>query len=312
MNGEHLQISEIALFRKGSLSREEIRQASRHLLTCSDCRDLLPKPSREEFLRSLFVEQDSTSEKLGSASSHGDGPFSFFNGFRQTLQPIAVVALLMILTGGLSFLIFLEPSAPTDGNLIASVENSPSSESDQILPAPGTDIYLPPDSDRMGGSKQETGLTKQGQAIKAEKPKGKPSKLSKLSNSIETQTRSVDGPCGFKEPMHFETSSSDDGIRLTWGKVTDASKYSVYISDLEEKLVDQFETDKNTFYVSKAKFERGTVYKWRLVITLNSGETIVGDAQNFSLNGPNENKDTQRNFQPHRRKSKNIRCTEKN
>ncbi|MGB7070574.1 MAG: hypothetical protein WBD22_13855 [Pyrinomonadaceae bacterium] len=312
MNGEHLHISEIALFRKGPFSREEVREATRHLLICRDCRDLLPKPSPQEFLKSISIEQDNNSEKLKSSFSHSGGFFSSLGGFRPMLQPIAAVALLMIVTAGLSFMILLEPSASTDENLVASVNDNQLTGSDQILPVPGHEIYQPSNSDRIGDPKSEAGLTNRRQAIKTEKPKGKPLQVPASSTRVETQTRSVDGPCGFNESISLETSVSDDGIRLTWNKVTHAAKYSVYISDLEEKLVDQFETDDETSYVSGAKFERDIVYKWRLIITLKSGETIIGDSQNFSLNGPNGNINTQRKFQLPRQKSMNIRCTEKN
>lgn len=312
MNGEHLHISEIALFRNGPLSREEVREATRHLLACRDCRDLLPKPSPEEFLKSILIEQDNNSEKLKSSFSQSRGFLSFLDGFRPTLQPIAVVALLMIVTAGLSFLILLEPTSSTDENLVASVKDNQLTGSDLILPVPGHEIYQPSNSDRIGDPKPDAGLTNRRQAIKTEKPKGKPLQVPASSTRVETQTRSVDGPCGFNESISLETSVSDDGIRLTWNKVTHAAKYRVYISDLEEKLVDQFETDDETSYVSGAKFERDIIYKWRLIITLKSGETVVGDSQKFLVNKMNGNKNTQRNSRLHRGGSMYIRCTEKN
>ncbi|MFN0140733.1 MAG: hypothetical protein ACKVQW_11700 [Pyrinomonadaceae bacterium] len=122
----------------------------------------------------------------------------------------------------------------------------------------------------------------------------------------------MEGPCDFNESISLGTSVSDDGIRLTWNKVTHAAKYSVYISDLEEKLIDRFETDDETSYVSGAKYERDVVYKWRLIITLKSGETVVGDSQKFSLNEMNGNKNIQRNFRLNRRSEMNIRCSERN
>lgn len=310
MNGEHLHISEIALFRNGPLSREEVREATRHLLICRDCRDLLPKPSPEEFLKSVLIEQDNNSEKLKSSFSHGGGFFSFLNGFRPTLQPIAVVALLVMVTVGLSFMILLEPPASTDENLFASVKDNQLTGSDQILPVPGHDIYQPLTSDRIDEPKPDVELTKRRQAIKTEKPKGKRLQVPASSTRVETPTRSADGPCGFNESISIDTSVSDDGIRLTWNKVTHAAKYSIYISDLEEKLVDQFESDDENSYVSGAKFERDIVYKWRLIITLKSGETLVGDSHKFSLNELNWNKSLQRNSP--RRSAINIRCSEKN
>ncbi len=312
MNGEHLHISEIALFRNGPLSREEEREATRHLLTCRDCRDLLPKPSRQEFLNSVLLEQDNTPEKLRSSSSHNGGFFSFLDGFRPLLQPIAAVALLMIVTAGLSFLILLEPSGSTDENLVALVEDNQPTGSDQILPVPGHDIYQPSISDRISDPKLDAESANGRKAIKTEKSKGKPRQAPKSNVQVETQTRSVDEPCRSNESVSLETSVSDDGIRLTWKSVANAAKYSVYISDLEERLVDRFETDDETSYLSKAQFERDVVYKWRLIITLKSGETIVGDSQNFSLNEVNGDKNTQRNSRLQRGSEMKIRCPEKN
>ena len=126
------------------------------------------------------------------------------------------------------------------------------------------------------------------------------------------ETRGNENPCSGGATINVESKSDGNGVFLKWNAVKGAQSYAVYISDLEEKLVDRFETDDGTSYTSRANFERSIVYKWRLIITLKSGETVVGDSQKFSLSELNSNKDSQKNSRFHKRSAMNIRCSEKN
>jgi len=311
MNGEHLQISEIALFRNRTLSREEVREASRHLLICSDCRDLLPNPSRKEFLESVFIEQDDRTDQLASAYGHRYGFFSFLDGFRQVLSPVAGVAILIVVTAGLSFLIFLRPSGSTEENLVVSIPKDHLNRSDLNLPVPGNDIYQPSNSDPISDPMPSPALKNRKQALNVERPKRNPLQMTRRNGPVEVETRGVKGPCESNKPIMLETSVSDEGIRMTWDKVADAAKYDVYISDPDERLVDQFESDRETSYVSKANFEQDIVYKWRLIITLKSGETIVADSQQFRTHESNGNNHIEKKVRLHGRSLMNTRCVEK-
>lgn len=311
MNGEHLQISDIALFRNETLSREEVREVSRHLLLCSDCRDLLPNPSSQKFMESVFLEQDDRSDRIASSVGHRDGFFSFLDGFRQVLSPVAGVAILILVTAGLSFLIFLRPSVSTEENLVASVPKDHLNRSDLNLPVQGHDNSQPSNSEQNGTSEPVSALKNRKQNINGGKPKGQPLTVTRSTVPVEATTRGTKEPCDSNESITLETAGSDDGIRLTWGKVADAAKYSVYISDLDERLVDQFESDRETFYVSKANFGQDIVYKWRLIITLKSGETIVADSQQFRPHESNRNNHIGRKVRLHGRSPMNTRCVEK-
>ncbi|MFZ1701021.1 MAG: hypothetical protein WBO10_03955 [Pyrinomonadaceae bacterium] len=289
-----------------------MREASRHLLICGDCRDLLPNPSRKEFLESVFLEQDDRSDRLAASFGRRDGFFSSLDGFRQVLSPIAGVAILILVTAGLSFLILLGPSSSTDENLVASVVDNLPNNSDQILQVPDHDISqtFNTNSDQNGNSEPVSALKNKKQNINGGKPKGQPLKVTRSTVPVEIATRGAKEPCDSNESITLETAVSDDGIRLTWGKVAMAAKYSVYISDLDERLVDLFESDRETSYVSKANFDRDIVYKWRLVVTLNTGETVVGASMNFTPGELNGRKRNQRSTRLQKGGSTNLRCVE--
>jgi hypothetical protein len=126
------------------------------------------------------------------------------------------------------------------------------------------------------------------------------------------ETRGNENPCSGGATINVESRSDGKGVFLKWNAVKGAQSYAVYISDLEEKLVDRFETDNGTSYTSRAIFERSVVYKWRLIIILKSGETVVGDSQKLLLDELKLNKNSQRSSRTHTRSEMNIRCSEKN
>ncbi|MEQ1604693.1 MAG: hypothetical protein ABL999_07470 [Pyrinomonadaceae bacterium] len=155
------------------------------------------------------------------------------------------------------------------------------------------------DSDRRRSSRKNDERTIVG--VAARKPKVR-----------NAETRGNENPCSGGATINVESKSDEKGVFLKWNAVKGAQSYAVYISDLEEKLVDRFETDKGTSYTSRANFERSIVYKWRLIITLKSGETVVGDSQKLLLDEPKWNKNSQRSTRTHTRSEMNIRCSEKN
>jgi hypothetical protein len=91
---------------------------------------------------------------------------------------------------------------------------------------------------------------------------------------------------------------------LKWEKVPKAVKYHLYISDDEEILVDEYESSHQTSYVLKKILDKGKVYKWKVVIELENGRTMIGVSQKF----------TSTDFQPGqkgtvKRLSTEIRCS---
>lgn len=80
--------------------------------------------------------------------------------------------------------------------------------------------------------------------------------------------------------MELGTNKSD--LVLRWKRVPRAAKYHLYISDDNEVLVNEFETDRDTSYVIKKPLGSAKSYKWKIVITLESGQKLYTEAQDFT------------------------------
>ena len=75
----------------------------------------------------------------------------------------------------------------------------------------------------------------------------------------------------------------DKTIVLKWKEVPNAAKYHLYVSDDEEILVDEFETERETSYVLKKSLEWQKTYQWKVIVTLENGNTVVGDSREFTF-----------------------------
>lgn len=312
MNGEHLQVSHITLFRKGSLSREALRQASRHLLTCRDCRDLLPKPSLKEFLDSIFIERDNSVFTDDAVESLGKKLISLLSSFRPMLRPVFAALLFIAITGGLSLWFLSNPNNSTNANLVASIDSSELDRNDGVPPLLKHETDQPTRKSPPSGTSRSPISTNQRAATKSSVLRSGLPQKSKVNAPVNSETRNLDVRCGPIDSIGLDTVAFDDGVKLVWSNVPKAARYAIYISDLNEKLVDHFETENETSYVSKARFEQDVVYKWRLVVTLQSGETISSGSQRFSLNDSGEINSDKRKLRLQKRGSPNLRCTEKN
>ena len=312
MNGEHLQISEISHFRKGTLSREDMRLTSRHLLECLSCRELLPKPTSSEFLDSIFIERDNIAFTDDAEESLGKKFPSLLGSLRPMLRPAFAALLFIAITGGLSLWFLSNPNNSTSANLVASIDSSGLNGRDRIPGLPPLDSDQPTHARPPNRPNRSSVSTTQKLESKRSIPKSGRSQKSKLNTPVESETRNLDNPCGSVESRGLDTVGFDEGVKLIWSNVPKAARYAIYISDLNEKLVDHFETETETSYVSKVRFEQDVVYKWRLVVTLQSGETISSGSQRFSLNDSGEINSDKRNLRLQKRSSPNLRCTEKN
>ena len=142
--------------------------------------------------------------------------------------------------------------------------------------------------------------------------------------SLKTQVKSADeaekanisstrgGPsvlpkCAVAVTVEMATDSKGEAVTLKWKKVPNAAKYHLYISDDDEILIDEYETEQDTSYVLKKPLDPVKIYQWKVVITLEDGSTVIGDSQKFTI----------KNFQPNQKKSErkeksNIRCSQQN
>ena len=306
MNQDHLSAAEVAMFRGDNFSSRSI-EIGRHLLACKECRAKLPSVTPQEFRDCVLGADIPRLDE--SEQEYRFFVFPILSFARVT----AFAGFAILLVAGIYFVGTdrfgsFETSVVKNEEYAAAGELSPVVETTTTAPTPLIEKeQLPikrvivPNRD----SRPKPPLTKTDQR----KVAGVPASGPKLQNA---ETRGRENPCSGGATINVESKSDGKGVFLKWNAVKGAQSYAVYISDLEEKLVDRFETDNGTSYTSRANFERSIVYKWRLIITLKSGETVVGDSQKLLLDEPKWNKNSQRSSRTHTRSEMNIRCSEKN
>ncbi|NJM52122.1 MAG: hypothetical protein HC846_01255 [Blastocatellia bacterium] len=77
-------------------------------------------------------------------------------------------------------------------------------------------------------------------------------------------------------------------------------KYHLYISDDDEILIDEYETETETTFVLNKKLDQLKTYKWKIIITLENGQTIPGPSNKFTV----------KDFQTKQMKSEKTRNTD--
>ncbi len=306
MNQDHLSSAEVAVFRENSFSSRSL-EIGRHLLVCKECRAKLPSVTPQEF-RNCLLDAD-------FEQPYGSEPKRLFFDFPivSFTRAAAFAGLAVVLVAGIYF-VGVYRSSTLETTVAKNEEYAPGGELNSVVettaisPTPLIEKEQLPiksvirpdnDSDRRRSFKKNDQRTIIG--VAAREPKVR-----------NAETRGNENPCSDGATINVESKSDGNAVFLKWNAVKGAQSYAVYISDLEEKLVDQFETDNGTSYTSRANFERSVVYKWRLIITLKSGKTVVGDSQKLLLNEPKWNKNSQRSSRTHTRSEMNIRCSEKN
>ena len=116
-------------------------------------------------------------------------------------------------------------------------------------------------------------------------------------------TRGSTTPCAVGRTIEMELGSSKTDLVLRWKRVPKAAKYHLFVSDDNEILIDEFETDQDTSYVLKKPLDPSKAYKWKIVITLENGQKLYADAQKFTAN------DFVSSFSGYRTKARsNTRC----
>jgi len=102
-------------------------------------------------------------------------------------------------------------------------------------------------------------------------------------NKVFSATRGVSSKCSENRKVEIELSISKENLVFKWKKVPGAAKYHLYISDDDEILIDEFETESETTFVLNKKLDPLKTYKWKIIITLENGQTIPGPSNKFTV-----------------------------
>ncbi|MGH9947090.1 MAG: hypothetical protein ACRD6X_07830 [Pyrinomonadaceae bacterium] len=200
----------------------------------------------------------------------------------------AVAGLLILATVGFSLLILVPQFTPTNNEVAAAGDGAETYSSNAV--ALSSDE---PDRRTGSGTEEENRIKERHsnrppENIDRMSSRGRDRKLlgsSERSPSkrvlADSQTRGSIKPCSESASVVVELGGTETGVRLSWQKVAGALAYTAYLSDLDERLIDQFETGEAMSRSITSNLGPDTTYKWTLIVDLKNGKRIQVTTRNF-------------------------------
>jgi hypothetical protein len=96
-------------------------------------------------------------------------------------------------------------------------------------------------------------------------------------------TRGVSNRCVENNSVELEFLANKEDFVFKWKAFPKATKYQLYISDDDEILIEEFETANETTFILKKALDPLKTYKWRIIVTLENGQQVVGSSQKFTM-----------------------------
>lgn len=292
-NFKHLTKIELLKFSNGSLKTNESNEVGRHLLNCADCRERLPMPSVERFWSAIMTEREIEDDNYSEKSDYSLlSELSFIPRFfkQQNGWALSCCALFLLLC--FSALLWLnKDDSAREISQTFEIENL-APDINQDFPITVHNSKQESDSLARGANSVVTVPTPKMPQINSAKTNLKSSAEKDLNSSFDdknstnksiSSTRGILPKCENRQDFETETVSNNEKIILKWKKIPNAAKYHLFVSDENEILVEEFESTEATSYALKNPLDSGKVYRWKIVVTLKNGETVVGEAQEITV-----------------------------
>ena len=306
---EHLTSNQIAAFGAGALALTDSRTVGGHLIQCAECRSLLPVPDPARVWTAVSRERDfgESSQTLSSSSSRESYAKTLIGFFDKRNRLAWAGGLLAIVVSFAALLIF---SSSNERGVETDVARSFEFESPGLVPVPdhGLPNELNPGSSEIDSDGKETKAvstnlkSRDTRSKSAERSIPTNSRTSNGMNRNISSTRGAITPCTIWKTIEVELRTNKTDLVLRWKRVPKAAKYHLYISDDNEVLVDEFETDQETSYVLKKQLDPTKSYKWKIVVTLEDGQKLFVDAPKFTA------RDFRSSLSEYKKSKSNTRC----
>lgn len=282
MNQNHLSAAEVAIFREESLSSRSI-EIGRHLLICKECRAKLPSVTTQEF-RNCVLDPEVLNDAKETFTSR---LLLYVRLPRLSVARAGVFAGFAILLLAGLYLVRVQSGSMDSEPMLAKNQTAPV-QSESAPPASRSVIDPPSAASQHPISnepekKDEYSERRQAPKRIIQTPGRKP--VAKAPAIQTTETRGDENPCSGGATVSLESNTNGKEIFLKWNPVKGATSYDIYISDLDENLIDHFESDSQTQYRSTVELEPERTYRWKLIITLGNGNKIVGPPQTLNPGG---------------------------
>lgn len=324
MNGsEHLTENQLNdYFGNHALEAEAKHRIGRHLLQCDFCLKRLPQPTIEQFWTALMTEDDAEDSR-----DEGTTLAARLNSILQSLKHPKVFALS---AAALAILIFFSAFI-----WLGAAKSFQADEVAGNFESAAQPIFSQTDGEQMNsplavpavksGDSTSPAITENKTARQKPLATNKTSKsdlkkashndlnetVAKTANSEKTSISSIRGGTSALPvcdgEVEMTTGTNGEAVTLKWKKVPKAAKYHLYVSDEDEILVDEYETEREVSYALKKPLDPAKTYRWKVVVTLEDGNTVIGDSQKFTL----KNLESNRN-KSERRKKSDVRCLQQN
>jgi hypothetical protein len=274
---EHLNSSQIAGYYSGNLAKGESSEVGRHLLRCYVCRGRLPVPALDEFWGAVNTEH----EKSSSASRQ-----PFYRPYVEVLGNYRRLA-----WGSMAFLVLLSISLfilfgiSRQGTGEREIAKSFDTENPNItLGHGGTgELSISPPSPTTTLDKDRPLPAQRGDVLtNPQKKQVNVTPGNTNRNLAISPTRGPGSKCADEAVLEMELESIGTGLLLKWRKFPNAAKYHIYVSDDDEILIDEFETVKDTSYVLNRPLDPNKSYRWKIIVTLENGQTVSADSRRFT------------------------------
>lgn len=305
-NSQHLRKNQILAYADNSLPEVDSKEIGRHLLNCEICRKSLPIPTVEQFWSAIMTDSEgddkSANKKNVEVSSIISG-FSSSVNFNSNLIWSGATLIILI---SFSFLIWFSVSN-SYREVAGVINNEVTLEEKPLLPASTSAVKVPTplDSNRVV-------IAPTSKQPKTDAPKQMPprnnviqkSEIKELNKKDKiSEIRGVSTNCNEDKGVELEFSTNKENFVFKWKKVPNAAKYHLYISDDQEILIDEYETERETTFILKKPLDPLKSYKWKIIVTLENGKTLLSSSQKFTI------KNFQ-NFQVKSQKQKksDVRC----
>lgn len=306
-DSRHLTKEEILAYADDLLPHQELYKIGRHLIECADCRRQLPPPTIEQFRSAIMTEWE-PNENLADVSSGRDVASSFSSIWKlPSVWALGGAALIVLV---IFTLLFLPGTKNSSGEIVRSIDHETKTELNLPAPVKAPDIdnpfssgnpnkTSPPAADARAS---KTDLTPAKSLPKKERTQ-EPERKGGQNRGQISSTRGAVADCSEEKNLDLEYSAEKEDLVFKWKKVPKAAKYHLYISDDDEILIDEFETSGETSFVLRKPLDPEKTYKWKIIITLENGETVVGPSSKFTV------KDFQSSrLKPEKNKTVGIRC----
>ncbi len=305
---KHLTPDEILAYADDSLPHQELYEIGRHLIECEDCRRLLPPPTVEQFRSAIMTEWEPNENK-----ENADTGFSVSSNLSSIWKLPSVWALgaAALIIAGVFILLLLPGTKNSSAEIVHHLDNETMPEFNFPAPVKTPEINITvtsansnKTSPRAAADTREskTDLTASKASPKSDRNQRSEGRGTQTRGQISA-TRGAGGNCSGDNSVALEFSSERENYVFKWKKIPKAVKYHLYISDDEEILIDEYETTDETSFVLRKPLDPAKTYKWKIIITLENGQTVVGPSSKFTV----KNFQTSR-LKPDKQKNAGIRC----